>query len=717
MNTNRCLVAGRKPQSGQMILIYALVFPVLFLFMGLGIDAALIYHSKAKLSRAIDAASLRLARKFNVDEATRRNMAVRLMQINYPGFFKEGFTYSRTGTYDAGEGEVITFQGSNNQRLVMTTFADPDTGVVEVSLSGTTQHKTFFMPLAGKDFQKVNFNGVAAAQRFPACNVLVLDISGSMRGARATNLVAGVSAFVNEFVDDRDYMMVVTFSTYGKVVWPNIPNADGNFFPSRGFLSGNISLAPGNGVSFSGSVNDIVGQFVRFAGATNAAEGMRFAFEQADRFLNSIPPNQRNLIKMNYVFFTDGEFNTFRGFARGVGYGIAIPSNPRFPTLTAEAQAHPVAELPDFHLERPVFGSQYINGGRLEEADGTAMIFNNYSRSTGTNYNLRTLISDINPASLTGVNAVVQGFRLRSGHWKTPFDAANTANFRTTASGMNINFPSAAWWETAFFQHDPGSPTGTSQVTGLSAADLKLAKEREMFKMQRDHSIYYPVSGRFSLAPGHPQRFADRALENFPGGRFYANTTSSTDAQGNGTVEGIYLERSGTGQLGPEHEVTGNYQRWNYATMRMNRFYPRYSYGGPYNWPADSQNPSSGSQARFDEADMDTFLVGPPTHFYSFRDGGWVTVRDNSEGRITAEGDWLAEVQAWVARKQQKATIYSILLGSGGPATVRRLANDNSGVPFYPDQKLGRYYATTVPTTLPAIFREIAQKISVRLSE
>jgi hypothetical protein len=149
----------------------------------------------------------------------------------------------------------------------------------------------------------------------------------------------------------------------------------------------------------------------------------------------------------------------------------------------------------------------------------------------------------------------------------------------------------------------------------------------------------------------------------------------------------------------------------------MNRFYPRYSYGGPYNWPADSQNPSSGSEARFDEADMDTFLVGPPTHFYSFRDGGWVTVRDNSEGRITAEGDWLAEVQAWVARKQQKATIYSILLGSGGPATVRRMANDNSGVPFYPDQKLGRYYATTVPTTLPAIFREIAQKISVRLSE
>ncbi|MFQ3670860.1 MAG: pilus assembly protein TadG-related protein, partial [Verrucomicrobiia bacterium] len=178
-NSNRMRFRRSK---GQIFVIYAILFPVLFLFLGLGIDVALIYTSKARLSRAIDATALRLTRKFEEDQARRQNITVQFMKLNYPGFFSNGYSVEVTG--DVNTVETMHFRGNlgpTDDYLKVITRSESDTGVVRVELAGRSKHRTFFMPLAGEGFRQVNFVGNATADRFPALNVLVLDISGSMR--------------------------------------------------------------------------------------------------------------------------------------------------------------------------------------------------------------------------------------------------------------------------------------------------------------------------------------------------------------------------------------------------------------------------------------------------------------------------------------------------------------------------------------------------------
>ena len=47
-----------KSDRGQTIIIYALVVPILILFAGFAIDAGILYVTKAKLSTAVDGATL-----------------------------------------------------------------------------------------------------------------------------------------------------------------------------------------------------------------------------------------------------------------------------------------------------------------------------------------------------------------------------------------------------------------------------------------------------------------------------------------------------------------------------------------------------------------------------------------------------------------------------------------------------------------------------------
>ncbi|NJK92586.1 MAG: hypothetical protein HC904_12615 [Blastochloris sp.] len=81
----------------------------------------------------------------------------------------------------------------------------------------------------------------------------------------------------------------------------------------------------------------------------------------------------------------------------------------------------------------------------------------------------------------------------------------------------------------------------------------------------------------------------------------------------------------------------------------------------------------------------------------------------------------MARAQAWLLRKQQKATIYTVVFGNpGGSAkpNMQNIAND----PRHPDnytagQTDGRYYdAGASANNLRAAFQDIAARISVRLT-
>jgi Flp pilus assembly protein TadG len=854
---------------GQIIGVFTLMLPAVILFMGLGIDAGLMYHSKAQLSRAVDSTSLRVARRFDSTADRKQNLALLTMRANYKGFCNGANTWSATGL--GSNAEVHTINDTNDS-LEMDISADPQNNdVINVNIIARVTHKTLFMRLAGEKYANVHFSAHAKTERFPAVNALILDISGSMRGnGGAASLPAGVLAFINEFNESRDYLLLVTFSTYAKPIFPrdpvldpDEPSNDKYFPPSKGFLTGKNE-------DNTDRVGYALNNTIRFAGATNAAEGLRLAFEQVDHFLSKFENEEaRSQIRVNYIFFTDGEFNTFRGFAKGLGYGID-PFNPTnenwghsFGHGNPTTASTPQQYLPSIHNFRPLMASRFYpdsnTSRQLLNANNTNMVFNNYSQSTGTNYNLKTLVSDRNPETIVGVNSIIQGYRERNAQWRLATTGGNALwpNSNDTDLAQLNNWSKLLWsWS------PPGNITASAPVysatpiahirsglpidttvdstfgpynTGTTAQKrdrLRFLIENEKQKLHYDHSIYYPepiwndpynptkqavnasdnpASGIYvSTSPNiYPDyNMTNLFLEYYPGGRAYANFYGGSDRNGltGGTslVKGGYLERT-NGQTGSPNGANRNLNDWNYGFCRLSDYYPYYTFGGPagpwggnqpvpsgYSYYAANTSYSGSGSAAFNKPgrggypgnigyngtsfvdpgpgyetydtttaksiddstgngqnDNDTrYLpqatggsllagytgfsgfnnsnttsqrrrrVGPPWYFWSFRDNQWVNMIDNNETRITQEGNFLAEAQAFIARKSHNATIYTILYQSSNEATLRRMANEQSnGNPFYTDQKTGKYYRVTDGSDLTNVFRDIARRITVRISE
>jgi len=754
----RRLGSGKR---GQVAVLFALMLPVIFLFTGLGIDFGMMYLTSARLTRAVDSTALRVVTRYDPDTKRIQELAVTTMQANMPEFLNES---PLPAWKNLDESDTYKIVGSDGDFLEMEVNSDDDSNVITLNATAGVNHRTYFLPIAevipgleGKGIRNVPLQEFATAERFPACNILVLDISGSMRGSKANNLVEGVKAFTAEFIDDRDYLSVITFSTFAKTVFPDIPDNEGFLLPTQEFKSG-------IGGDSTRSADYIVENMVRFAGGTNAAEGMRYAFVQADEFLSRFDADEREKIKVHYVFFTDGQFNTFRGFARGIGYGIEGGSDPANPLVGAtyhNGQLNPVDDLPAFHTVLPLASSEFYNNGLFLEPDGSDIIFNGFSRSTGTDYNLNTLVGSLNViaadhsntvpsktnSSLPGINAVIQGYRLQSAQWREMVDDDDIENGN---SGSRSNFPEG--WEDLFYErvNVGGDPWIARPRLSLVSQEMIPYEEDdtptpgsepfpdwgylrgiEFMKQQRDHNVYFPEAYPASWDPSNPNRLQDEFSEYYPGGRMFANVRSQvpddtrigTDANYDTWVEirdlhedAIFFEQAGNNR-GPDDGLTGNYGSWNYGTERLSDHYPYYTFGGPWNYPnINSGTPGSSLQAQL-ETNVDWWRIGPPVQFYSLEQGQWVNARDNSGGAITREGDWLAEAQAFLARKQHDAKVFTIRLQGGNAGVGKRMANENNGSRYYPDQPIGLYSETNNAEELTTIFRKIAQRITARLAE
>lgn len=218
----------------------------------------------------------------------------------------------------------------------------------------------------------------------------------------------------------------------------------------------------------------------------------------------------------------------------------------------------------------------------------------------------------------------------------------------------------------------------------------------------------------------------------FPGTRRYANTY------------GVYFRDTYTGYSSSSNTV--NWAKpsicptslavrdlYTIGTMTISDFYPDFSAAGNLD---EFKNPVMATD--YDEVSDLTKLgswassgttkynwnvvrdkIALTTNRMDHKD--WWSVRDNAWKAGTPDSTnayWLVEAQCWLAREQQKATIYTVDYLGAYSNSMKRMANDNNGAAFpqYGSQRTGIYYdVSSGNSALITSFQEIAKRISLKL--
>ncbi len=376
----------RPQRRGQMLVLFAILTPLFFGMLGLSIDAALMYRTKAILSKTADATALRLARKFESSDV-RINMALTVTQANMTGFLSSGYTQTGpTGDVGdpAGETIILTDNTDPNTFIKMVTKADPDIGIITVDITLQASHKTYFMPIFGSNLRTQIFQEFAEAQRYPSVNALVLDVSGSMNDSatasqsKAGNMVAGVKAFIAEFDENRDYMLVVTFSNRATVIWPKTPDyVDSVFGPFTGqhYFAPSKNFKSGINGDATNSISWVLDNRITIGGSTLGQDGIRLAADCVEKFIeNEVDPNMLQYLQINYIFFTDGEFNTIRTYIKGTGYGRDLSNS-------ADTGPSRLSIHNSSHIYNPLVAKN-LNVTHPRTGDNLSGIFGTYSDSS-----------------------------------------------------------------------------------------------------------------------------------------------------------------------------------------------------------------------------------------------------------------------------------------------------------------------------------------------
>ncbi|MGA2137720.1 MAG: pilus assembly protein [Verrucomicrobiia bacterium] len=278
----------QQRQHGQTLLMFVLFMVVLFIFAGLGIDLGFAYITRARLSKAVDAACLAAVRNIGAGTISAGAIATNAFFANY----------GVSGRDVAPPVPVITY----------TTDLANNNIAVEVKASVTIN--TFFiraMPAilpGAPDWKTLTVGSDAVATRKELIMTLVLDVSGSMDPKRAPKSLGGdgtgsgggiylpsaVEAFIGNFSDTIDKAAMVKFSTVQQNVFfaGTFPTNSQPTQPFRDAISNDVAAFTWNGATFSqgGLTNGLVME-------------------------NNAPAATTNAIKA-VVFFTDGLANTIQ---------------------------------------------------------------------------------------------------------------------------------------------------------------------------------------------------------------------------------------------------------------------------------------------------------------------------------------------------------------------------------------------------------------------
>lgn len=255
MHLIRALNSTAK-ESGQIVVLFVLLLPLLLLFVGFGIDFGFAFLTKAELAKACDAASLAVMRNLGRGQTTATAIGQSEFNLNY--------NLNRARQASAPN-LSITYSSD--------AYGDP---IVNVSASATI--KTFFIGIGG--FNTLTVANSSQATRPPVILSLVLDKSGSMNlNGGSTALSPSVQDFLGYFIEGTDRIGEVSFSSVA---------------------TQDVAITQTFQTPIKNSLNAMA-----FGGATFAQGGLIFAQSQVTG-VASPPPNAVQVV----VFFTDGWANT-----------------------------------------------------------------------------------------------------------------------------------------------------------------------------------------------------------------------------------------------------------------------------------------------------------------------------------------------------------------------------------------------------------------------
>jgi Flp pilus assembly protein TadG len=244
-------------ERGMAVMLTGIMLLFIIPAVGLAIDAGVLYVIRGRLTAACDAASLATARNLNLGMTLAEQSATAIARGE--NFFYANFPNGYLGT--SGTTPVITLGQTNSSTLTVTTTA-------------STNAPLYFMRILGGTSAVAGALG--RASRRDVNLMLVLDRSGSMAGAPCASMINAAKNFVNMFVNGRDTLGMVNFSTSTFLAYP----------PTRQFK------APGS------ELNTAI-DAIACTGGTNSSDAYWTAYQQ----LRAIDqPLALNLI----VFFTDG---------------------------------------------------------------------------------------------------------------------------------------------------------------------------------------------------------------------------------------------------------------------------------------------------------------------------------------------------------------------------------------------------------------------------
>jgi Flp pilus assembly protein TadG len=257
MNLKRNLSATGKDESGQLLILVALVLPVLILFAGFAIDFGFGFLTRAELAKASDATALTIMHNLGQGQAVASQRGQDVFALNY---------------------NANSSLNASAPTLTTSYSIDPTTNEPVVNVVATATIKTFFIRLAG--FSTLSVSNFSQATRPPVLISLVLDKSGSMKfnGGQGA-LPPSVISFLGYFMQGADRIGVVSFSSIAN---PDVPITTNFQTPITNFVTS-----------------------MPFGGATFAQAGLQYGENEVTGVVNP-PPHAVPVV----VFFTDGWANT-----------------------------------------------------------------------------------------------------------------------------------------------------------------------------------------------------------------------------------------------------------------------------------------------------------------------------------------------------------------------------------------------------------------------
>jgi Mg-chelatase subunit ChlD len=268
----------RPGQRGQALVFVATMLGTLVLFAGLTIDVGSAYVTRARLSRAADAASLVAMRNLALGKDVAKQAAEDAFNANFP---------------DTG----------GKAPKIKVNFGQDANKNTTVSVTASAKMKTSFIRVVPQ-LKTLDVGVSAEAVRALLMMSLVLDRSGSMvsNGGWA-NLAPAVDDFIDRFDDNRDRVAMVTFA---------------------GTVRTDVTMR----TVFKDEIKKKVPRLVSaFTGYTNSPGGLQAAY---DEIKNAKIVGKEKPTKI-VVFFTDGLANTFPYSEKCTGFDafvLAATSDP-----------------------------------------------------------------------------------------------------------------------------------------------------------------------------------------------------------------------------------------------------------------------------------------------------------------------------------------------------------------------------------------------------